>query len=285
MFYAEGDWKHHLDSFTELPDRSILYHVDQGDIFETHRVLGHKFCLSGGVPNFLLSYGKPDQVRECCKKIIDEVAQDGGYIMDAGAIMQNDTSIENMRAMTEFTREYGVYSSGSSSAPAEPSTPAEAPPGGEGYGMAGRPEPRIKPGICFPWEEKVVELPDLLGDPEELLLLAQALVLLLLLLELLASAPQLLLGLALAVFGLGEIALAQLAGRFLGGLLRAVEARERARVVALLDAPREVQQVLADALLFLRELLGAAHVLCVGRRDPLAGGAHRLAQLGHRLAL
>jgi hypothetical protein len=29
--------------------------------------------------------------------------------MDASAIMQNDTSIENIRAMTEFTREYGVY--------------------------------------------------------------------------------------------------------------------------------------------------------------------------------
>jgi len=29
--------------------------------------------------------------------------------MDASAIMQNDTSIENMKAMTDFTRDYGVY--------------------------------------------------------------------------------------------------------------------------------------------------------------------------------
>ena len=33
--------------------------------------------------------------------------------MDASAIMQNDTSIENLRALTDFTREYGVYSNGS----------------------------------------------------------------------------------------------------------------------------------------------------------------------------
>jgi len=108
LFYAEGDWTAHLDSFAELPDASIIYHVDQGDIFETHTRIGHKFCLSGGIPNFLLSYGTPDQVREHCRKVIDEVARDGGYVMDASAIVM-DAKVENMRAMTEFTREYGVY--------------------------------------------------------------------------------------------------------------------------------------------------------------------------------
>ena len=32
LFYAEGKWDRHLESFAELPDRSIVYHVDQGDI-------------------------------------------------------------------------------------------------------------------------------------------------------------------------------------------------------------------------------------------------------------
>lgn len=109
LFYAEGDWNAHLESFAELPDRSIVYHVDQADIFEVHEKLGHKFCISGGLPNFLLSYGTPDEVRNHCKKMIDGVAQDGGYIMDAGAIIQNDAKIENIEAMTDFTREYGVY--------------------------------------------------------------------------------------------------------------------------------------------------------------------------------
>lgn len=109
LFYAEGNWGEHLDAFAELPDQSIIYHVDKGDIFEVHRRIGHKFCLSGGVPNYLLGYGTPEQVRQYCKKIIDGVALDGGYIMDASAIIQNDARIENIRAMTEFTREYGVY--------------------------------------------------------------------------------------------------------------------------------------------------------------------------------
>ena len=109
LFYAEGNWGEHLDAFAELPDKSIIYHVDKGDIFEVHRRIGHKFCLSGGVPNYLLGYGTPDEVRQYCKKIIDGVAREGGYIMDAGAIIQSDARVENTRAMTEFTREYGEY--------------------------------------------------------------------------------------------------------------------------------------------------------------------------------
>jgi len=109
MFYAEGKWGAHLDRFAELSDASIIYHVDQDDIFEVHAKIGHKFALSGGIPNVLLSYGTPEEVRERCKQVIDGVAKDGGYIMDASAIVQDDARVENVQAMTEFTREYGVY--------------------------------------------------------------------------------------------------------------------------------------------------------------------------------
>jgi uroporphyrinogen-III decarboxylase len=109
LFYAEGDWTASLQYFAELPERAIVFHVDRSDIFEAHRTLGEKFCISGGVPNDLLAFGTPEDVRACCKKIIDGVARQGGYIMDASAIMQDDTNIENLRAMTDFTREYGVY--------------------------------------------------------------------------------------------------------------------------------------------------------------------------------
>ena len=109
LFYAEGRWGAHLDAFAELPEGSIVLHVDQDDIFEVHRAVGHRFALSGGIPNVLLSFGKPQEVRDRCKAVIDGVAREGGYIMDASAIMQNDTRTENLRALTDFTREYGVY--------------------------------------------------------------------------------------------------------------------------------------------------------------------------------
>jgi len=109
LFYAEGDWNAHLKSFAELPNQSIVYHVDKADIFEAHKAIGNKFCISGGIPNSLLGFGTPNEVRDYCKKVIDGVAKDGGYIMDASAIIQNDAKVENIQAMTDFTREYGAY--------------------------------------------------------------------------------------------------------------------------------------------------------------------------------
>ena len=32
-------------------------------------------------------------------------------------------------------------------------------------GMTGRATPRIKPGVCFPWEQRVKDLPEITGDP------------------------------------------------------------------------------------------------------------------------
>jgi hypothetical protein len=169
LFYAEGKWKHHFDTFRELPERSIVFHCDQDDIFEVHRRLHDKFALSGGVPNVLLSFGQPEKVREFCTRVIKEVAADGGYIMDAGAIMQDDTSIENLRVLTNVTRELGVYSAGSFATPT-PLPPGEVPASiaarAKLTGMAGRTGPRIAPGVCYPWEEKSKTLPEITGDKD-----------------------------------------------------------------------------------------------------------------------
>jgi uroporphyrinogen-III decarboxylase len=165
LFYAEGNWNHHLDAFAELPARSIVYHVDHADIFEVHRRLGDRFCLSGGIPNTLLWNGSPDDVRGYAKKVIDGVAANGGYIMDASAIMQNDTSIENLQALTAFTREYGAYSPTEDMPLRDPDAPAfteeeHAVPGEPPTVVSGNP-----PGVCLPWDQIQRELPPVSGDP------------------------------------------------------------------------------------------------------------------------
>jgi hypothetical protein len=120
------------------------------------------------VPNILLSHGTTEEVREHAARVIREVAADGGYIMDAGAIMQDDTRPENLRALTEVTRELGVYSSGISVggdlAPAEVESAKLS--RAKVQGMAGRDGAKVRPGVCLPWEEKVKELPAITGDPD-----------------------------------------------------------------------------------------------------------------------
>lgn len=158
LFYAEGDWTPHLDRFAELPEGSIIFHVDKTDIFEAYKKLKDKFCLSGGVPNWLLSLGTPEEVRRYCQKVIDILAPDGGYIMDAAAIIQNDAKAENIKAMTDFTRKYGKY-------PLEQSQGSKS----QSYSDKNSSIPyslksRVKPGVCIPWEEKRKELPRISGD-------------------------------------------------------------------------------------------------------------------------
>jgi hypothetical protein len=167
LFYAEGKWRHHFDTFRSLPERSIVFHCDQDDIFEVHRKLHDRFAISGGVPNMLLSWGTPDEVKQFVLRVIKEVARDGGYILDAGAIMQNDTSIENIKTMTQVCREHGVYSAGTYKTPVA-TPPCDLPSSVESRkkitGLAGRPAPRVKPGVCFPWEQRVKDLPEITGD-------------------------------------------------------------------------------------------------------------------------
>jgi hypothetical protein len=153
-----------------------------------HRKLHAKFAISGGIPNVLLSYGKPEEVRDFCLRVIREVARDGGYIMDSGAIMQDDTSTENLKVMTQVCREHGAYSASSDQSRGRGVSPVSIWEGGqpikletsatpvlrpcdgadvsELVGMSNRVRPRVRPGVCFPWEERVKELPEITGGKE-----------------------------------------------------------------------------------------------------------------------
>jgi len=155
LFYAEGKWDAHLERFAELPAGSIVFHIDRSDPAHSHRVLGRKFCLSGGVPNGLLAFGTPEEVKARCRNLIETLGADGGYILDASAIIQSDARIENLQAMTEAAREYGSCASLDAPPPAPQAT-------------VGLPDwvsaPKVRPGVCFPFEEKLKELPSILGD-------------------------------------------------------------------------------------------------------------------------
>jgi len=156
IFYAEGNWDFHLESFAELPEKSIIFHCDKTDIHKAHKILGKKFCLSGGIPNELLATGNQKEVEDRCKLVIDSIAQDGGYIMDSSALLLNDAKIENVEAMIKFTLNYGTYSR-----PAKSNTNIDdlkkvTMP--ESKGLIYNKQKR-KPGVCIPWEEKKKELP------------------------------------------------------------------------------------------------------------------------------
>jgi len=105
--YSEGDYTSRFEIIKDVPKGKVVYHIEK-DIFKAKEVLGGVACLTGGPPNTLLCTGSAEEVKEYCKRLIDVVGKDGGFIMDAEVPMIDETP-ENMRAMTDFTKEYGVY--------------------------------------------------------------------------------------------------------------------------------------------------------------------------------
>jgi len=164
MFYAEGNWDAHLDAFHELPERSIVFHIDRGDPQKTHDKLHDKFAISGGLSNVTLAIGTPEQIRAEVKSLIDILGKEGGYIMDASAIMQNDTKVENMKAMVEATREFGIYDD-----PDAPLDDLVVRPGNIFTPYRDIPAATGHPaGTCVSWEEHLhdIQCERVQGNPE-----------------------------------------------------------------------------------------------------------------------
>ena len=82
--------------------------VDQSDIVEVKKTLGKNACLIGNVSSSMLKLGKPQEVSDYVKKLIDTVGQGGGFVVGNGAFF-DEAKPENVKAMVDTAREYGVY--------------------------------------------------------------------------------------------------------------------------------------------------------------------------------
>ncbi len=108
VIYWEADFESRLEHIVDVPPGKIVYHLSNTNYEKARAVLGGVTCLMGNVPNVMLLSGTPDDVRAYCKKLIDVAGKDGGLIMDA-AVMLDEAKPENLKAMIDFTKEYGVY--------------------------------------------------------------------------------------------------------------------------------------------------------------------------------
>jgi uroporphyrinogen-III decarboxylase len=104
----EGFWNTRLKVVQDIPKGKTLWMVDQSDIAEVKKTLGKNACLLGNVPSAMLHLGTPREVRNHVKKLIDTVGKDGGLIVCNGAFFDH-AKPENVKAMVEATKEYGVY--------------------------------------------------------------------------------------------------------------------------------------------------------------------------------
>ena len=106
--FIEGNYDSRLEYFLEIPKGKMLGYFDASDIFRVKEILGNHMCIMGNVPPSLLQTGTPQDVKDHCKKLIDVVGKDGGYIMAPRSSI-DEVKPENLKAMIDFTKEYGIY--------------------------------------------------------------------------------------------------------------------------------------------------------------------------------
>jgi hypothetical protein len=106
-FHLDTPWDKNLAYFKKLPKGSCILRFDgTTDIFAAKETLHDHQCLEGDVHPSLLSLGTPEQVEAYCKKLIDKVGGDGGFILSSGCCLPPDIKPENFQAMIDTCKTY-----------------------------------------------------------------------------------------------------------------------------------------------------------------------------------
>jgi len=106
--FFEGCFTSRLEYLLEFPKGKILARLDTTDIFKAKEILRDHVCLEGNVPSTILQVGTVQDVTDYCKKLIDVVGNGGGFILSPRS-STDEVKPENLKAMIDFTHEYGVY--------------------------------------------------------------------------------------------------------------------------------------------------------------------------------
>jgi hypothetical protein len=108
--FAEGNYEPRLEIIKDLPRTSTIWFFEHMDMAKAKKIVGASTCIAGNVPVTMMVTGRPDEVRERCRQLIEVCAPGSGYILTAGAYMDIGNP-DNLRAMMAAAKEYGVYQS------------------------------------------------------------------------------------------------------------------------------------------------------------------------------
>ena len=106
--YAEGDYGPRLEIIRDMPRGKVIWFFEQMDMARAKEIMRDNACIAGNLPAVVLNAGSPEEVKEGCRELIENCARGGGYIL-SGAVHLDEGNPENLRAMMEAAKEFGVY--------------------------------------------------------------------------------------------------------------------------------------------------------------------------------
>ena len=105
---AEGAYNHRLEYISDLPKSGVIWMFDQTNMASAKKTVGKVSCIAGNVPVSIAYTGTPKEMKEYCRKLIETCAPGGGYLLSGGSTFDM-AKPENLRAMMDAAKEYGVY--------------------------------------------------------------------------------------------------------------------------------------------------------------------------------
>ena len=101
---------HILKGITDgLPVGRVVLDLEKTNMAKAKEVLGDKVCLYGNVPSALLVYGAPKDVEKYCRKLIDDCADGGGFILSTECETPWNAKPENVKTIIDTAIKYGQY--------------------------------------------------------------------------------------------------------------------------------------------------------------------------------
>jgi hypothetical protein len=105
--HFDTDWTKNLPYLLELPRKSCIVELDSTtDIFKAKEILKDHMCIMGDVPPAISSHGTTEEMETYCKKLIDIVGKDTGFILSTGCAVPPDTKFENFKAMIDTAKNH-----------------------------------------------------------------------------------------------------------------------------------------------------------------------------------
>ncbi|NQT31054.1 MAG: uroporphyrinogen decarboxylase [Deltaproteobacteria bacterium] len=108
FIWAEGGYNSRLEVIQDLPKGKTAWLFDQTDMAKAKEALDGIACVAGNMPMDLLAVGTTQDAIAHTKRLIDICGKGGGYIMANGAFF-DEVKWENLKAIVDTVKEYGVY--------------------------------------------------------------------------------------------------------------------------------------------------------------------------------
>ncbi len=118
IFHSDGDLMPLMDDLLTLGMRG-LHPIEPGamDINEVKQRYGDRICLVGNIDlHHTLTRGTPAEVEAEVRERIEVAGQGGGYMVSSANTITSYCKLENVLAMRDAVRRYGLYGEGASPA-------------------------------------------------------------------------------------------------------------------------------------------------------------------------